>query len=94
MRSASCRSHPQAAQWSFGGPTADYASLVQQMHQSLYDLNVGADFVFPETKDFSAYKLLIVPALYIADDALLQAHLGLREERRARGDDVQERIRQ
>ena len=59
-------------QWSFGGPTADYASLVQQIHRSLYDLNVGTDFVFPETKDFSAYKLLIVPALYIADDALLQ----------------------
>ena len=49
-----------------------YVSLVQQMHKSLYDLNVGADFVFPETKDFSAYKLLIVPALYISDDALLQ----------------------
>ena len=59
-------------QWSFAGPTADYSSLVQQIHRSLYDLNVGTDFVFPETKDFSAYKLLIVPALYISDDALLQ----------------------
>jgi len=59
-------------QWSFAGPTADYSSLVQQIHHSLYDLNVGSDFVFPETKDFSAYKLLIVPALYISDDALLQ----------------------
>jgi beta-galactosidase len=49
-----------------------YASVVQQMHHSLYDLNVGADFVFPETQDFSAYKLLLVPVLYIADDALLQ----------------------
>ena len=58
--------------WSFAAPTADYASLVQQMHRSLYDLNVGADFVFPETKDFSSYKLLIVPALYISDDALLE----------------------
>jgi beta-galactosidase len=58
--------------WSFAPPTADYSSLVQQMHRSLYDLNVGADFVFPETKDFSAYKLLIVPALYISDDALLE----------------------
>ena len=47
-------------------------SLVQQMHKSLYDLNIGSDFVFPTTQDFSAYKLLIVPALYIADDALLQ----------------------
>ncbi|MGB6192169.1 MAG: beta-galactosidase [Terracidiphilus sp.] len=60
------------SQSSFGPPTADYASLVQQMHRSLYDLNVGSDFVFPTTKDFSAYKLLIVPALYISDDALLQ----------------------
>jgi beta-galactosidase len=58
--------------WSFAAPVADYSSLVQQIHRSLYDLNVGADFVFPETKDFSAYKLLIIPALYISDDALLQ----------------------
>jgi beta-galactosidase len=33
---------------------------------------VGSDFVFPTTMDFSAYKLLIVPSLYIADDALLK----------------------
>jgi len=59
-------------QWSFAPPTADYSSLVQQIHHSLYDLNVGSDFVFPTTQDFSAYKLLIIPALYIADDALLQ----------------------
>jgi beta-galactosidase len=59
-------------QWSNAGPTADYSTLVQQMHRSLYDLNVGCDFVFPTTEDFSAYKLLIIPALYIADDALLK----------------------
>ncbi len=65
----------------FGGPREDglfhqgsngYDSLVQQMHRSLYKLNVGCDFVFPTTQDFSAYNLLIVPALYISDDALLQ----------------------
>lgn len=49
-----------------------YVSVVQQMHHALYDLNIGADFVFPDTKDFSQYKLLIVPVLYISDDALLQ----------------------
>jgi beta-galactosidase len=59
-------------QWSGGGTKADYGSLVRQLHRSLYDMNVGADFVFPETEDFSAYKVLIVPALYVADDALLQ----------------------
>ncbi len=65
----------------YGGPTPafswthqpeGYDSLVQQIHNTLYGLNVPTDFVFPETQDFSAYKLLIVPALYIADDALLQ----------------------
>ncbi len=60
------------AQWSFAPQRADYSSLVQQIHRSLYDLNIPCDFVFPETQDFSAYKLLIVPALYVADDALLQ----------------------
>jgi beta-galactosidase len=59
-------------QWSFSGPTADYRSLVEQIHRSLYKLNIGSDFVFPETQDFSQYKLLIVPALYISDDALLE----------------------
>jgi beta-galactosidase len=60
------------SQWGGGGGKADYGSLVRQIHRSLYDLNVGSDFVFPETQDFSSYKLLIVPALYVADDALLQ----------------------
>ena len=59
-------------QWGAAATKADYASLVKQMHRALYDLNVGADFVFPESTDFSAYKLLIVPSLYVADDALLR----------------------
>ncbi len=63
---------PYARTQSADGAPANYDSLVRQIHNSLYDLNVGSDFVFPETADFSQYKLLIVPALYIADDALLQ----------------------
>lgn len=59
-------------QWSFAPPIADYASLVRQMHHALYSLNVGTDFVFPEITSFSQYKLLIIPALYISDDALLE----------------------
>jgi beta-galactosidase len=58
--------------WEPGHATAGYDSLVQQIHRALYDLNVGSDFVFPETQDFSAYKVLIVPALYISDDELLE----------------------
>ncbi len=57
---------------SWTGEPDGYVSVVQQLHKSLYDLNLGVDFVFPETQDFSNYKLLIVPALYISDDALLQ----------------------
>jgi beta-galactosidase len=60
------------AQWSGGAPAATYGSLVGQIHHALYRLNVGADFVFPNTQDLSQYKLLIVPALYISDEALLQ----------------------
>ncbi len=60
------------SQWGGGGSKADYGSLVRQMHRALYDLKVGADFVFPEVQDFAQYKLLIVPALYVADDALLK----------------------
>jgi len=56
---------------SWTGDPDGYVSLVQQMHKALYDLNVGTDFVFPETLDLSQYKLLIVPALYISNDALL-----------------------
>ena len=59
-----------ASSWT--GEPDGYASLVLQMHKALYGLNVGADFVFPETQDLSHYKVLIVPALYISDDALLQ----------------------
>ena len=62
----------KGSQWGGGSGGADYGSLVRQIHRSLYDLNVGSDFVFPDTQDFSSYKLLIVPALYVADDALLQ----------------------
>jgi beta-galactosidase len=49
-----------------------YSASMQQLHQALYKANVGADFVFPATMDFSGYKLLIVPSLYVADDALLR----------------------
>lgn len=62
----------KATQWGNGGNKADYSSLVRQLHRVLYDMNVGADFVFPETQDFSAYKVLIIPSLYVADDALLR----------------------
>jgi beta-galactosidase len=61
-----------ARQWSMGASVADYKSLVDQLHRALYNNNVGTDFIFPEDADFSKYKLVVIPPLYIADDALLQ----------------------
>jgi beta-galactosidase len=58
--------------WEPGKNDGQYAGIVQQLHRALYDANVGTDFVFPDSPDFSGYKLLIVPALYVANDALLQ----------------------
>jgi beta-galactosidase len=63
---------PGSGQWEAGKAAGSYGKLIQQLHRSFYNANVGTDFVFPETADFSQYRLLVVPALYIADDALLK----------------------
>ncbi len=62
----------KSAQWTMGKVEANYSTVVNQLHRAFYNANVGVDFVFPEDPDFSRYKLLVVPPLYIADDALLQ----------------------
>ena len=64
--------HGPGSQWSFAPPVATYSTLLDQLHGVLYRANIGVDFVFPEAPDFASYKVLIVPALYIADDALLE----------------------
>lgn len=48
-----------------------YMTLLAQLYRSLYSLNVETDFVHPEDPRFESYDLVVVPALYIADDALL-----------------------
>jgi beta-galactosidase len=48
-----------------------YMSVLGQLYRTLYGLNVETDFVHPEDPRFEDYDLVIVPALYIADDALL-----------------------
>ncbi len=55
-----------------GRDKADYTSVEDQLHKALYDLNVGADFVFAEEPDFAGYDVLLVPPLYVASDVLLQ----------------------
>jgi beta-galactosidase len=41
------------------------------MYHVLYQSNVGVDFVFPDSTNFSDYKVIVVPPLYVASDALL-----------------------
>jgi beta-galactosidase len=62
--------HDNQPQWS-AKPVADYTTLMRQIQHVLYQQNIGVDYVFPDTPNFSGYKVLVVPALYIADDALL-----------------------
>jgi beta-galactosidase len=50
----------------------DYLSILYQMYDALYKLNAEADFIFPQTTDYSKYKVIIVPPLYISDDAQLK----------------------
>ena len=49
----------------------NYRTLLRQMYHVLYRSNVGVDFVFPESTNFSDYKVIVVPPLYVASDALL-----------------------
>ena len=50
----------------------DYMTVLHQLYRTLYRLNAGVDFVFPASPDFDGYDVLIVPALYVASDALLE----------------------
>jgi beta-galactosidase len=50
----------------------NYLTVLDQLYSSLYRLNAGVDFVAAEEPDFTGYKVLVVPPLYIASDALLQ----------------------
>lgn len=49
----------------------NYMTVLRQMHQTLYGLNVGVDFVTPETPDLARYKVILVPPLYVAPDRTL-----------------------
>jgi beta-galactosidase len=54
--------------WSHPG---GYELEMRRLYRALYRLNVGVDFVFPETADLSGYKVVVVPPLYVASEAVL-----------------------
>jgi beta-galactosidase len=51
------------------GSRTNYNDVLRPFYDSLYRMNAEVDFVDPSTTDFSAYKLIIVPALYAASDS-------------------------
>jgi beta-galactosidase len=58
--------------WSESNSSAYRNQLVAQFHKVLYQNNIGVDFIFPENPELEKYKLVIIPSLYIASDALLK----------------------
>jgi beta-galactosidase len=49
----------------------NYKWMLDQIYDTLYRENVGVDFVFPESTDLAKYKVIVVPALYVASDEVL-----------------------
>ena len=52
--------------------TLTYNDILRPFYDALYRMNVEVDFVDPSTTDLSAYKLIVVPALYAASDAEIE----------------------
>ncbi len=54
--------------------TSGYSSTVKQLHRALYQADVGVDFLSADDPkvDFSRYRLVVVPSLYVAGDPLLE----------------------
>jgi beta-galactosidase len=52
--------------------TTTYNDVLRPFYDALYRMNAEVDFVDPSTSDLSAYKLIIVPALYAASDAEIE----------------------
>ncbi len=50
----------------------NYITVLKQMYDALYDLNVEPDFAQAGDPNLSRYKVLLVPPLYSASDRVLQ----------------------
>lgn len=49
-----------------------YNDVVRWIYDALYQMNVECDFIWPESENIGQYKVIFVPALYVAPDALLE----------------------
>ena len=46
--------------------------MLRPAYDALYRMNVGVDFIDPSSTNLEQYRLIVVPALYAAPDALLE----------------------
>jgi len=60
-----------ALMWQGISNKLNYNDVMHQLYETLYKLNVECDFVGPESKNLTDYKLIVVPPLYVASDELL-----------------------
>ncbi len=63
--------------WATDGPglpssEIDYLAAVRAAHRQLWNLGIGTDFAHP-TSDLTAYKVVIVPSLYLVSDEAAEA---------------------
>jgi beta-galactosidase len=54
------------------GSREGYNDVLRPIYDALYRMNVGVDFVDPTSTSLESYRLVVVPALYAAPDALLR----------------------
>ena len=55
-----------------GTTSPNYNDIMRKIYDTLYRMNVECDFIWPEDDNYSDYKAIFVPALYAADDKLIE----------------------
>lgn len=55
-----------------GGESIVYNDVVRWIYDTLYQMNIECDFLWPESENFGQYKMIVAPALYAAPDGLLR----------------------
>ena len=57
--------------YAFAGP--NYGDILRWIYDSFFRLNISCDFIDDTVRDFSAYKLVVTPGLYCAEDSLIES---------------------
>ncbi|MDD7739181.1 MAG: beta-galactosidase [Fusicatenibacter sp.] len=55
-----------------GNTGIGYNDVIRWIYDALYQMNIECDFIWPESENLNRYKVIFVPALYAAPDALLE----------------------